>query len=216
MMNLNSDVTLRAQEKLAAIAEKKTASVTDQIRGVYDSMMGNQGNLNAGAYGMGGAALGGLAGSHFGTPGAIGGAALGGMMGYGGANAINTQGQMDQGADMALMGGMGQGMQMGDQIDQQQNQMLGQQQDMIGQIMSYLSGGGQQEQAPQPGMDPQMGMGGIGQGGGSMESTDPSMNGIGQGSRQGTGMRGGNNQKLSSVSIDNLAEAIAKKLVHGN
>lgn len=213
MSNFEQDVRNAANTKLAQLKE---AGISDQLRSAADYFMGNQGALPAAAYGLGGAGIGAMAGSRLGTPGMLGGAALGGLMGYGGANAINQQGAMQQGTDMALAGGMMGGLGMNDQTDAAQTEAIMQQGQMIDNIVGYLSGGAGMapEQDPYAMQDPMMQQG-IGQpmdqtamAGAAPGMPPGAMNGIGNPQQPGK-------EKKSSANADQLAAMIAKRIVHG-
>lgn len=153
-MNFNQDVINRANVKLA--------SLTDTLRNAFESITGGQGTMNTPLATAGGTGLGAMAGgAAFGAPGAIGGGLLGGLLGYGGANAVNQQGAQQMGMDNALAGGLGQGFQMGSQMDEAQNQMIMQNSQDIGSLVQML--GGEQDMGMSPGMDqgmdPSMGQG---------------------------------------------------------
>jgi len=191
---INNAVEKRANEKLAGIA--------DTLRNAFDYVTGNNGMLPAAGYGIGGAGMGAMAGSRLGTPGMIGGALLGGAMGYGGANAVNQQGAMQNNMDSALIGGMGAGLGANDQTDQMQDAQindLGQAVNMLG---SMIMGGGDPmvQDMSVASSNPAMGM-------------DPSMAGNGNPGMNGMAGASGKNTKQSSVNIDAMASEIARSIL---
>lgn len=161
-MTLNEAIEKRAAEKLAGFM--------DNFGSMYDSISGNNGTLSTGLMGLGGAALGGMAGKGLGV-GALGtgvGALLGGGMAAAGSNALNMQNAAQDNMDKALINGVSAGLMANDQTDMMQNEAISQNNMMMGQIIdslngigSMLMGGGMVGSSPfDQGMDPSM-MGGM-------------------------------------------------------
>lgn len=158
-MTLNEAIEKRANEKLAGFM--------DTFGSMYDSVSGNQGTLPTGLMGLGGAALGGMAGKGLGV-GALGtgiGALLGGGMAAAGSNALNMQNTAQDNMDKALINGVSAGLMANDQTDMMQNEAIAQNNMMMGQIIdsingigSMLMGGGMMGAAPMDAgmMDPGM------------------------------------------------------------
>lgn len=218
MNKFEQDIVSAANMKLASIKE---AGIGDQLGSAISYLTGKEGTLPTSIYGLGGAGLGAMAGSSMGVPGMLGGAALGGLMGFGGANAINQQMGMQQDIDSMLANGMLGGLKANDMTDQAQTQAIIQQGQMLDDIINYLSSGGTNAAEPvantdigalDPGIaqqsiaDPMAGSSVIGA---SPNMPPGAMNGIGNPAP----LKG--NEKKSSMSIDAMAQAIAKRLVHG-
>lgn len=123
---LHDDINKKAAEKLAGIM--------DSIGGMVP---GSQGTINTPAMGLGGGALGAMAGAGLSAAlpqfkalkalAPLGGAAIGGLMGAGGANAINTQGAMQDKMDMGLLRGMNAGLSANDSTDMAQSHAIAEQ-----------------------------------------------------------------------------------------
>lgn len=151
-MSLEHDIEKKANEKIAGLM--------DTLGDAYDSVSGNLGTLSTPLMGAGGALLGGMAGRGLGM-GAVGsglGALLGGGMGAAGSNAINTQSTTQDTMDKALINGVSAGLLKNDQTDQMQNEVISQNNMMMGQILQSLDGlsqvlGGGMGMAPE---DPSM------------------------------------------------------------
>lgn len=162
-MTIQNDINKRVQEKMAGIM--------DSVNG----LIGNEGTLSTPLMGLGGAALGGMAGRGLGM-GPVGmglGALLGGGMAGMGSNAINSQNMFQNNTDMALINGISAGLNANDQTDMMQNQAITQTNDAISGITEMLGSifGG-----PEAGMDPMQGGMDPMQGG-----MDPNMMGAPQG-----------------------------------
>jgi len=144
-MKINKDIELAANKKIAGIM--------DSIGG----LLGNEGSVSMPLMGMGGAALGGMAGRGLGM-GPIGtgiGALLGGGMAGIGSNAINKQNMFQNNMDMALINGISSGLNANDHTDMQQNHAIAQTNETLNGIMGLL----EQVFAPSMAEDPGMGMG---------------------------------------------------------
>ncbi|NCB75208.1 MAG: hypothetical protein EOM51_10790 [Clostridia bacterium] len=132
------------------VAMRKYAGVLDQL----GNLIGNNGSVSTPLMALGGAALGGMAGKglglgHLGTGiGATLGAGLSGI----GANAINSQNISQENMDMALINGIGAGLNANDQTDMMQNQAIMQNNEVISRLTEAVGGLIQQQQQQQQGM----------------------------------------------------------------
>jgi hypothetical protein len=129
------------------VAMRKYAGVLDQL----GNLIGNNGSVSTPLMALGGAALGGMAGKglglgHLGTGiGATLGAGLSGI----GANAINSQNISQENMDMALINGIGAGLNANDQTDMMQNQAIMQNNEVISRLTEAVEGLIQQQQQQQ-------------------------------------------------------------------
>lgn len=212
-MSFEHDVHTRAMEKIAFLE-----GLGDMAGNAWDTISGNLGTLSRPLSAIGGAGLGAMAGAGLGTPGMLAGGIAGGLGGYSIANALNQQSAQQNMVDAAMLEGMGAGLQQNDMTDGAQNQA-------INSIIDYLVSSAPPQQ---PDMGMGMGMGGMMQDpmmaggmppmppGGMMQ--DPMMAGApmppmppaGGGNPGLNGMAGA---KKASMSIDAMAQMIAKKIV---
>ena len=157
-------------------AYAKTAGLSEIMNG----LLGNNGTVNTPLMALGGAGLGAMAGRGLGhgALGTIGGALLGGALGGIGSNAINSQNDYQNVADMAMLNNVSSSLNANMQSDMAQNQAIMQTNETVGQLVDAVNGLMAQQQAMAGGMpmDPSM-MGGQPPMDPSMMGGDPSMMG---------------------------------------
>ena len=170
-------------------AYAKTAGLSEIMNG----LLGNNGTVNTPLMALGGAGLGAMAGRGLGhgALGTIGGALLGGALGGIGSNAINSQNDYQNVADMAMINNVNSSLNANMQSDMAQNQAIMQTNETVGQLVDAVNGLMAQQQAMAGGMpmDPSM-MGGDPSMMGGQPPMDPSMMG-GDPSMMGVAPQGG-------------------------
>ena len=133
-------------------AYAKTAGFADMMNG----LLGNNGTVNTPLMALGGAGLGAMAGHGLGhgALGTLGGALLGGALGGIGSNAINSQNDYQNVADMAMLNNVNSSLNANMQSDMAQNQAIMQTNETVGQLVDAVNNLVAQQQGMGGGMPP--------------------------------------------------------------